>query len=54
MDPLLVQYASFFEVVELYADLRRMQIRQEQESAGQKNNKSNMIRRRASDDAGWW
>lgn len=53
MDPLLVQYASFFEVVELYADLRRMQIRQEQENTGQKK-KSNVIRRRASDDAGWW
>lgn len=53
MDPLMLQYASFFEVVELYADLRRMQIRQE--GAEQKpRKKSNVIRRRASDDAGWW
>lgn len=49
-----MQNRSFMEVIELYADLRRLQIRQEEEAEKRPKNKSNVIRRRASDDAGWW
>ena len=37
------------DVIALYADVRRMQIRTEHESSGDR-----VIKRRASDDAGWW
>ena len=53
-DPITMQNRSFMEVIELYADLRRLQIRQEEEAEKRPKNKSNVIRRRASDDAGWW
>lgn len=50
-----MQNQSFIEVIELYADLRRLQIRQEEEQEKQKTiKKPNIIRRRASDNAGWW
>lgn len=54
-DPIMMQNQSFTDVIELYADLRRLQIRQEEEQEKQKTKKKpNIIRRRASDNAGWW
>lgn len=51
----MMQNQSFIDVIELYADLRRLQIRQEEEQEKQKTKKKpNIIRRRASDNAGWW
>lgn len=45
--PFEIEEKSFESVIDLYADLRRMQIRQE-------NKEGKPIRRRASDNAGWW
>lgn len=47
LTPIGLDNQSFKEVIELYADVRRMQIREKA-----KENKP--IRRRAADDAGWW
>ena len=54
-DPITMQNQSFTDVIELYADLRRLQIRQEEAQEKQRTQKKpNIIRRRASDNAGWW
>lgn len=45
--PIQVEQTSFDSIIDLYADIRRMQIRQDRKKNGP-------IRRRASDDAGWW
>lgn len=47
LTPFEIEAKSFDSVIDLYADLRRMQIRQE-------NKENKPIRRRASDNAGWW
>lgn len=53
LDPLSIQERSFHDVIELYADLRRMQINSEKEKKA--NTTPDGIRKvRASDDAGWW
>ena len=43
----MIESESFHDVISLYSDVRRMQIREERR-------KNQPIRRRASDDAGWW
>lgn len=43
----MVECESFYQVISLYSDVRRMQIRENKP-------KRNVIRKRASDDAGWW
>lgn len=48
LSPFEVQEKTFCEVVALYSDVRRMQIRAER-----KDDKK-VIRKRASDDSGWW
>ena len=49
LTPFVIECESFHNVIELYADVRRMQIREERQK-----NRKHVIRRRASDDAGWW
>lgn len=46
-DPIALQEKAYIDVVELYADVRKMQIREKQKD-------KKVVRRRASDDAGWW
>lgn len=53
LDPLSLQEKSFFDVIDLYADLRRMQIR-EQKQMQENTTPQGIPKRRASDDAGWW
>lgn len=43
----MVERESFYKIISLYSDVRRMQIRENKP-------KSDVIRKRASDDAGWW
>lgn len=50
LTPFVVECESYHKVIELYADVRRMQIRE----AKKTKNGKRVIRRRASDDAGWW
>lgn len=47
LTPFEVEEKSYGSIIALYADVRRMQIREEKP-------KKDVIRRRASDDAGWW
>ena len=47
ISPFVIENESYHEVVSLYSDVRRMQIRTERE-------KNRPIRKQASDDAGWW
>ena len=47
--PMYLEREPYQDVIALYADVRRLQIRTEHESSG-----DHVIRRRASDDAGWW
>lgn len=47
LSPFDIECESFHKVIGLYSDVRRMQIR-----VNRQTNKP--IRRRASDDAGWW
>lgn len=53
LDPLSLQEKSFFDVIDLYADLRRMQISEDRERK-QNTTPSGIRKVRASDDAGWW
>ncbi|MFQ9050050.1 MAG: hypothetical protein ACLR62_05810 [Coprococcus sp.] len=47
LNPLTLTKTSYHDVLVMYADVRRMQIREAQ-------TKDKPRRRRASDDAGWW
>ena len=47
LTPFVVECESYHNVIALYSDVRRMQIREN-------NRASKPIRKRASDDAGWW
>ena len=51
INPFRVECEPFHDVISLYSDLRRMQIREENRE--EKTDKK-VIRKRASDDAGWW
>ena len=51
INPLLVENEPFHDIITLYSDVRRMQIR---ENRGQDPKGNKVVRRRASDDAGWW
>lgn len=51
LNPFCLQEKPFCEVVGLYKDVRRMQIRGEK---SQRKEGKKVIRKRASDDAGWW
>ena len=52
LTPFEIEQTPLFDVVDLFADLRRMQIRENEKR--QEENGEKIIRRRASDDAGWW
>ena len=45
MHPLMIEDRTFFEIIDLYADMRRMQIREKKES-----DPNRIIRRPAGDD----
>lgn len=49
LNPLTLEDESFHRIISLYADVRQMQIREDG-----KKGKKKVIRRRASDNAGWW
>lgn len=49
LTPFVIECESYHKVIMLYADVRRMQIREDRQK-----NRKHVIRRRASDDAGWW
>lgn len=58
MNPIEVQKQSWDEVIELYTDVRRMQVR-EAEKKEKDNWKENLRQqgyevRRATDNSGWW
>ena len=53
LSPLTIECESFHNVIVLYCDVRRMQIRGES-SSNNKNADKKVVRKRASDDAGWW
>lgn len=52
LTPFVVQCESYHNVIMLYADVRRMQIREDRKPKGKDGKK--IIRRHASDNAGWW
>ena len=53
LNPLQLEQESFHDVIELYARLRRWQIYEEKITTPDRT-ASGVLRRRASDDAGWW
>lgn len=48
----MIENEPFHDIITLYSDVRRMQIREGKSK--DKGDKDRVIRRRASDDAGWW
>lgn len=52
LNPIIVERESFIAIIGLYADVRRMQIRETINTPTP--GEPRVIRRRAADDAGWW